>query len=365
MSNPDNHQPRGKAQSGDQLALMGDLLKPTLQQVKAAHKKQQRAERGPSAVERRLIETAAARMDSPDEQALLYQHSIFCQTYFPYRDPGDDVREWERSNGNVHLEVRAGKAMHPTEHRLVKLGLPFGPKCRLLLMALNQLAVVHQSPHIEVADSLTAFVGRVLKIGTDGKSIRAVKEQLARLSASDITLGRFAVIDNEGTATRTDYIRPVQGFDLWFPKNESQRVLWPGHITMGTDYFNSLMQYAVPVDEGHVAALAHSGLALDIYAWLAHRLHRIPPGKPSRVSWPALHSQFGQGYDPTHMSKFRQVFRVALKAVLSQYSGAKVEDAPQRQPGARMIEGKVIWREAPAPGLLLHHSPPPIRKKLR
>ena len=173
------------------------------------------------------------------------------------------------------------------------------------------------------------------------------------------------MIDNEGTAARTDYIRPVQGFDLWFPKNENQRVLWPGSIDLNTDYFNSLMEYAVPLAETHIGALSHSGLALDVYTWLAHRLHRIPPGKPSRVSWAALHSQFGQGYDPNHMYKFRQVFRIALREVLNVYTTARVEDAEQKKPGLFMQNGERVWREAPALGLMLHHSPPPVRKLLR
>ena len=31
-------------------------------------------------------------------EAILYQHSILCQTGLPYRNPGDDVRSWERRN---------------------------------------------------------------------------------------------------------------------------------------------------------------------------------------------------------------------------------------------------------------------------
>ncbi|CAN5393781.1 hypothetical protein BH09PAT4_BH09PAT4_09640 [soil metagenome] len=36
-------------------------------------------------IERRLIEAAAA--DQAD-QSILYQHTVFCQTGMPYRDPG-------------------------------------------------------------------------------------------------------------------------------------------------------------------------------------------------------------------------------------------------------------------------------------
>jgi hypothetical protein len=77
-------------------------------------------------------------------------------------------------------------------------------------------------------------------------------------------------------------------------------------------------RHAVPLNEVHIAALSHSALALDIYAWLAQRLHRIPPGKPQRVSWEALQDQFGPGYKRTR--KFREVFRIALKKVLALYN---------------------------------------------
>src|ERR1017187_1829480 len=138
---------------------------------------------GPTPIQQRLIEATAANIENPEQRSILYQHSVLCQTYLPYRNPGDDKHEWNRLNGDVHLEVRAGKAMHPKERRLVQVGLPFGPKCRLVLMHINQLALVSQSPHIEVEDSLTAFVRRVLKLDPKGRNITDVKAQLARLSA--------------------------------------------------------------------------------------------------------------------------------------------------------------------------------------
>ena len=52
--------------------------------------------------------------------------------------------------------------------------------------------------------------------------------------------------------------------------------MWPSTIKLGAEYFESLIEHAVPLDERSVAALAHSALALDLYVWLAQRLHRIP-----------------------------------------------------------------------------------------
>jgi hypothetical protein len=306
-----------------------------------------------------LIDTAALNVEQPDLQTILYQHTVFCQTSLPYRNPGDEARTWERINGDVHLKVLAGEAMHPNKGRLVEVGLPFGPKCRMVLMHINQRALVTESPHVEVEDTLSKFVRNVLQLDSKGRNMRVVKDQLARLSASSIRLG----IVRDGHAVTVNS-QIVTAFDVWFPKDDRQRVLWPSTVSLSLDYFQSLMNHAVPLEEAHIAALSHSSLALDIYAWLAQRLHRIPVGKPARVSWVALHSQFGQGYNPEYMSKFRQVFRVALKEVLTLYKAARVEEEDASQARIYFQGGRQVWREKPAKGLTLYNSPPPVRKLL-
>lgn len=315
---------------------------------------------GPSPIQSRLIEAAALCAQEQEDQSILYQHSVFCQTCLPYRDPGDDVRMWERSNGRAHLEVLAGKAMHPKEGRFVELGLPFGPKSRMILMHINQRALLAQSPLVEVEDSLTQFVAKVLKLDPKGRNIKAVKDQLARLAAASIRLG--VVRDGQAITVNSNI---VSAFDLWFPKDARQRVLWPSTVSLSLDYFQSLMSQAVPVDETHIGALSHSSLALDIYSWLAQRLHRIPVERPQTVSWLALHAQFGQGYNPEHIRKFRQVFRVALKEVLMVYKAARVDD-DEAGPARRHFQGgKTLWREKAVRGLTLFHSAPPVRKLLQ
>jgi Plasmid encoded RepA protein len=76
---------------------------------------------------------------------------------------------------------------------------------------------------------------------------------------------------------------------LWYPKNDTQRVLWPSTLRLSLDYYVSLTRFAVPLDERAIAALAHSAMALDIYCWLAQRLHRIPTGQPQFVPWGAIY----------------------------------------------------------------------------
>jgi hypothetical protein len=72
----------------------------------------------------------------PPEQ-ISFQHTVLCQTSMPYRNQGDNIREWERVQGNVYLRIEAGAAKHPGQNQWVKLGLPYGSKPRLVLMHLN------------------------------------------------------------------------------------------------------------------------------------------------------------------------------------------------------------------------------------
>jgi Plasmid encoded RepA protein len=341
------------SRSKDRLTPIGDILTPKLvKQIK-------RRSGGPTPIEKRLIEGAAYRVENPDEaQSLVFQHTVLCQTCLPFRDPGDEVRTWERLNGNVHLEVNAGKAMHPEQGRLVALGLPFGPKARMILMHINQQALKQKTPEIEVQDSLTKFVRRTLNLDPKGRNMRIVKEQLGRLSAASITLG---VIRDGHALTVNSHI--VTAFDIWFPKDEHQRVLWPSTIRLSLDYWESLKTHAVPLDEDHIARLSHSALALDIYAWLANRLHRVPANAPARISWAALHGQFGQGYG--RVDNFRAAFRVALREVLALYQMARIDLHEERKP-ARVYSqgGKPVLREPPAKGLTLYNSPPPVSRRI-
>ncbi len=246
---------------------------------------------------------------------VLFAHTVFCQTGLPYRNPGD-AREWEQVNGAARLKVLAGEAMHPETGEFMKVGLPYGPKPRLILAHLNGEALRRQSPEIEIDHSLTAFVKR-LRLDPKGRNVVTIKDQLARLSASSIRLGYV----RDGRAV-TINSQIVTAFDLWFPK-DGQRVLWPSVVKLSADYFDSLTRHAVPLHETALAALSGNAMALDVYAWLAQRLHRVDPAKPVLVPWPALRMQFGWHYD--RLVHFRPVFRKTLGMVVSQYRGARVE----------------------------------------
>lgn len=289
----------------------------------------------PSLIAGRLVDSAV-RIGESAPKEIAYQHTALCQTCLPYRNPGETVRVWERLNGQAHLKILAGEAMHPEEGRLVELGLPFGPKPRLVLAHLNTEALRSGSPVIEIGETLTAFVRR-LRLDPKGRNIRAIKDQFARLAAASIRLG--VVRDGHALTIKADI---VHAFDLWFPMDERQRVLWPSTVQLSRDYFESLMQHAVPLDERALAALSHSAMGIDLYCWLAQRLHRIRPGQPQFIPWTALQAQFGWHY--SRLRKFREIFRQTLGMVRTQYRQARLD-----------LDGR---------GMTLHHSQPPVARRM-
>jgi hypothetical protein len=263
-----------------------------------------------------------------------FLHSVLCQTFLPYKDPGNDVREYLKVQGNAHLLLKAGELWHPGTKTFDPVPLPFGPKARLVLAYINTIAIRTQNPVIPVEDSLTAFVKK-LGLDTGGKTITAVKDQINRLAGSTIRIG-YLTGDDKGMTGKLDII---DSMELWLTKDDKQRVMWPGIIKLSDKFHNSLMEHAIPLDERVLAALANNAMALDIYVWLAQRLHRVSPGKPQVITWKALGDQFGGTY--SNPRKFRQNFKERLHLVLKFYHDAKIEETER--------------------GLKLKNSPPPIQ----
>jgi len=290
-----------------------------------------------SPIKKRLIDAATEiRQADPDE--LTFMHTVMTQCALPAAKPRADTLTWERRQGRAALLIEAGKISHPTTGEWQQLGLPYGPKARLLLMHFNSEALRHGSPVIPVEDTMTAFFRRLMGDKTqDGRQANMLKAQLSALAAATFRM-RVAYDDH---SVQVD-AKVVSKFELWLNRDDSQRVLWPTTLRLSLDYYESLTRYAVPLDERAVAALAHSAMALDMYCWLAQRLHRIPPGKPHFVPWTALQEQFGQHY--TRIRDFRRDFMFLLVQVRVAYPEA-VFDTDRK-------------------GMLLWQSPPPVRKRL-
>ena len=190
-------------------------------------------------------------------------------------------------------------------------------------------------PIVDVEGSMTAF-GRSLGMETNGQQLRSLKDQLARLAAATVRLG----VVEEGRAVQVN-TQFVSAFELWTNKQSEQRLLWPSTVCLSEEYFQSLGKHAVPLDPRAVAILSSSSMALDVYAWLAQRLHRVPPGRPQMITWISLHAQFGQGF--ARVRDFRKRFLHTLQQVKAAY------------PNARLDASEV--------GLTLQNSPPPVPRR--
>jgi len=289
-----------------------------------------------TAVQQRLLNLGTEIATTVPED-LTFQHSVLTQTALPTSKPPEGTRVWERQQGRARLRVEAGSVLDPKTGLYVEPGLPYGPKARLLLMHLNSEAVRRQSPIIPVEDSMTAFFRRLMGKSMDGREVRRLKFQLSALAAAQFRMG---ISENERAFQVNTQV--VTAFELWLEKGEGQRVLWPSTLKLSLDYFDSLTRFAVPLDERAIAALAHSALALDIYCWLAQRLHRIPMGKPQLVPWMALYDQFGQGY--AELRFFRRDFLRLLAQVKVAYPAAHLD-----------ADGR---------GLSLETSQPPVPSRL-
>jgi hypothetical protein len=284
-----------------------------------------------SPVKRRMIESSVKiRGEAPDD--VIFQHSVFCQTVLPYRDPGPDVRFWERQQGQVTLSLEAGRIRGP-EGRHIPVGLPFGVYARRALLYLNTTALRTRDRTIDVDGGVTAFTRRILRRAPNGREIHQSKDALSRLSGCNVSIS-YDFGDHAAQVST----RIVSAFDLWEERHETECCLAPKTVMLSADYFDDLMAHAVPLDERAIAALAHSVMGLDVYAWLAQRLHRVPQDRPQFIAWTALHAQFGQGYD--RIRDFRRDFKTALNQVLTQYPAARV----------KTDKG----------GMLVANSPPPV-----
>ena len=265
---------------------------------------------------------AAVSLYGDDVEDMRFLHVVLAQCGLPYREPKLAEPFYEKRNGRISIVLTPGVLLDPVTRRPTMQGIPYGAKPRLLMIHLCTMATKTSSREIDIAASMSAFMrdlGLSVSGGKQG-SIARFKDQLNRLAATRMQL----LFQDEQRASMINPAPAISRYDVWFPKDPDQRVLWPTTLTLSQEFFTSLQDAnAVPLDGRAVVALQHSAMALDVYTWLAHRLRRIPASKPAIISWKALKDQFGPEYSTER--KFRQDFKRALQQVIQVYPAAKVE----------------------------------------
>jgi hypothetical protein len=103
--------------------------------------------------------------------------------------------------------------------------------------------------------------------------------------------------------------------------DEKQGSLFLETVRLSEGFFLELQRHPVPLEDAAIRAISNNSLALDVYAWLAYRLHVLKA--PTPVSWSALKSQFGGGVDSKYV--FRRRFGDNLRLALAVYRDARVD----------------------------------------
>ncbi len=273
----------------------------------------------------RLVDAAEQIQAGPPDD-IDFLHAILAQVGLPRRRQEGDT--FERTSGSASLQLRSGDLWDGKAW--IRQPLPYGTRPRLALIHLGTEAVRTRSRAIDVGHSVREFLLR-LGVMTDGREYARFRTQMKALAACEMRLGM---------GQSTTRFQPIETFEAWLHPTGQQTTLWPGTIELSERFYETLIEHAVPLDHRALAALKHSALALDVYAWLAHRLHRVK-GDGARLSWSNLKDQFGQEYG--ELRDFKREFRKALRQALAVYPDARIED---------MVGGvKLLPSKAPVPRL--------------
>lgn len=323
---------------------LGHLQKERDQAKEAEAAKQAQLAAMPRERRRRAVIREVFENAPPTLMDVRHIHSVAAVCGLPYERQPLEVREYERRQGQMALDVTAGSLRDGEGNKVVQ-PLPFGPKARLVMLHLCSEAIRQKSATIEIAETLTGFVREMGFSDSGGRKgpLTAFKEQINALAACTM---RISVWD--GKHARSRAVIPFDEVDVWLSSHPDQRTLWPSTVTFNDSFFESLKRHALPVNARAVKAFAGSARKLDLYFWIGYRLYNIR--SPLRMSWKALGEQFGQGFSR------ERAFRARLVDELNQ-----IKEVFPRLPLKIMADG--ICLEPAEPDVLALPAPRLIKKR--
>ena len=276
-----------------------------------------------SKADRQAIDAAAAILGDEDGRFGI-THAGFAMTSLPHKRIEEHL--WRREGHRTTLLVESGR-----DRRGNLMGVPYGSFARLILLYLQTEAVRTGSPEVELGRSMKSWMGR-MSLTTGGRTYQLVTEQARRISACRLTF--FTERQNGGEARHNGaFVQDAISFAVVM--EDDQPSFWQDRVRLDDGFWRSLKEHPVPVREEAIRAISTRSLAIDVYIWLAYRLHSLT--KPTAVSWAAVHAQFGAGFKLARQIK--PTFLEALKLALAVYPEAQVE------PGA---SGITLHPSAPA-----------------
>lgn len=264
----------------------------------------------------------------PTADELSFYHSGMCQTTLPHSRPEHNHAVWRRTSGRFSLMVTPGvvddeslptrRQPNIDELQRMYVGVPYGPKARLILIHLQTEGV--RSRTVNLGPSLSAFLRSLGLPVTGGPrgSINAVREQCLRIARCTFSMQWTDVAANGDRRTQITDTRIAKGLDLWHAaKGDS----WTGTIELTEDFHEHLRDHAVPLDKRGIAHLAGNSLGLDLYTLFAYRLPKL--GRETHIRWESLLTQIGADYNRTR--KFAEKVREVMPDVMVAYPHARVD----------------------------------------
>jgi hypothetical protein len=264
-------------------------------------------------LDRPIVEAASGYLSS-DDTDIGYLFSGWAQAALPHRRLPDDAA-WQVTTERITLIVQPGLRPAPGSTP-VSVGVPYGSRARLILLYLQTEAIRTNTREVELGRSLHAWLKR-LEIPIGGKQMAAVRDQAERISRCRLS---FQIRQGNRTGLVNQHILETS---MFIEDDSAQGGLFVEKASLSQSFFEELKKHPVPVEEAAVRQIANNSLALDVYCWLAYRLHSL--STPITVSWKALHGQFGRSV--ARLDHFKDHFRTVLALATSVYPDANVEEA--------------------------------------
>jgi hypothetical protein len=287
---------------------------------------------------RRTHVDIAAEVLADEAQRMGITYSGFCLTGFPHKKLADET-PWEKTGHNVTLLVEPGR-LKVGEGPSVLFGVPYGARARIIMIYLQTQALRSGGRQVLLGRSMRDWMVR-MGLSSGGETAQALRDQARRISACHI---RFFWSTMDRTGRRGDgFHRGGIVDDGFFFRDDNrgddrQGALFEDAVTLDAAFYDALREHPVPLLESAVRRLKEKSLALDLYVWLAYRLHSLK--QPTSVSWASLFAQFGGGFKLSR--QFKPYFIEALSAAVAAYPDARIG-----------VEVE---------GIIMHPSRPPIVK---
>jgi hypothetical protein len=289
----------------------------------------------------RIVKKTLALVREPMTPEPIFNSTILIQATLPQRDPGQ-VPEWRRTNGNVTLSIipmRDG----PDGKRI--FAYPYGSFPRLILLwATTEVGRLKErgedSRTLHLGNSLSEFMGK-LHISDGGKQYKDLNKQIRRLFGAIVTYQELgANYSKEATLPVAD----LRAF-WWDEKDPEQNVLFDSTVRLSELFHMYLSRKTYPMDINIVKVIKGSSIALDLYAWLCHRIYGLD--EPLELTWGSIAKQIGADFGRGRA--FAEKARKHLKVIQALWPTLRLEE----ERGSRTSKGRLV----------LYPSPPSVPAK--